>query len=138
MKMSVLRLVLGASGRRIHPAVLNCTSTPCGNLSTVIQQRNQMSQNLDEDMPQRMENPYKEPPKKCLLCEVDVDYKNTQLLSQFISPQTGRIFGRHITGLCWRKQKAIGKAIKRARIIGFMPVTYKDPAFVKDPKICDL
>ncbi|XP_012818739.1 28S ribosomal protein S18c, mitochondrial isoform X1 [Xenopus tropicalis] len=60
-----------------------------------------------------------------------------QLLSQFISPHTGHIFGRHITGLCGRKQRAVSKAIKRAHIMGFMPVTYKDPAFLKDPKICE-
>ncbi|KAM4809630.1 small ribosomal subunit protein bS18m [Rhinophrynus dorsalis] len=89
-------------------------------------------------MPQQMENPYKEPPKKCILCGIPVDYKNTQLLSQFVSPHTGHIYGRHITGLCGRKQKAISKAIKRAHIMGFMPVTYKDPAFIKDPKICDV
>ncbi|XP_044284861.1 28S ribosomal protein S18c, mitochondrial isoform X3 [Varanus komodoensis] len=49
------------------------------------------------DMPVPMENPYKEPPKRCILCGITVDYKNIQLLSQFISPYTGRIFGMHIT-----------------------------------------
>ncbi|KAG8593501.1 hypothetical protein GDO81_000855, partial [Engystomops pustulosus] len=88
--------------------------------------------------PQQMENPFKEPPKRCILCGIQVDYKNTQLLSQFVSPHTGRIYGRHITGLCGTKQKAISKAIKRATIMGFMPVTYKDPAYLKDPKICEV
>uniref|UniRef100_A0A8C8ZZT8 Small ribosomal subunit protein bS18m n=1 Tax=Prolemur simus TaxID=1328070 RepID=A0A8C8ZZT8_PROSS len=60
------------------------------------------------------------------------------LLSQFISPFTGCIYGRHITGLCGKKQKEITKAIKRAQILGFMPVTYKDPAFLKDPKVCNI
>ncbi|XP_075400208.1 small ribosomal subunit protein bS18m isoform X2 [Tenrec ecaudatus] len=60
------------------------------------------------------------------------------LLSQFISPFTGCIYGRHITGLCGKKQKEITKAIKRAQIMGFMPVTYKDPAYLKDPKICNI
>uniref|UniRef100_A0A8I3S2M4 Small ribosomal subunit protein bS18m n=1 Tax=Canis lupus familiaris TaxID=9615 RepID=A0A8I3S2M4_CANLF len=60
------------------------------------------------------------------------------LLSQFISPFTGCIYGRHITGLCGKKQKEITKAIKRAQIMGFMPVTYKDPAFLKDPKVCNI
>ncbi|KAF1377956.1 hypothetical protein PFLUV_G00206170 [Perca fluviatilis] len=32
----------------------------------------------------KMENPFKEPQKGCLLCNVSVDFKNTQLLSQFI------------------------------------------------------
>ncbi|XP_070656057.1 small ribosomal subunit protein bS18m-like isoform X2 [Bos indicus] len=60
------------------------------------------------------------------------------LLSQFISPFTGCIYGRHITGLCGNKQKEITKAIKRAQILGFMPITYKDPAYLKDPKVCNI
>ncbi|XP_020014676.1 small ribosomal subunit protein bS18m [Castor canadensis] len=92
----------------------------------------------NEDLPIPMENPYKEPRKKCILCGKRVDYKNVQLLSQFISPFTGCIYGRHITGLCGKKQKEITKAIKRAQILGFMPVTYKDPAFLKDPKVCNI
>uniref|UniRef100_UPI00398F59B3 small ribosomal subunit protein bS18m isoform X2 n=1 Tax=Pristiophorus japonicus TaxID=55135 RepID=UPI00398F59B3 len=89
------------------------------------------------DMPIKLENPYKEPPKKCIMCGVSVNYKNVQLLSQFISPYTGRIFGRHITGLCGKKQREISKTIKRAQRLGFMSVTLKDPAFLKDPNICD-
>ncbi|XP_065260754.1 small ribosomal subunit protein bS18m isoform X3 [Emys orbicularis] len=49
------------------------------------------------DLPIEMENPYKDPPKRCVLCGINVDYKNVQLLSQFVSPYTGRIYGRHIT-----------------------------------------
>ncbi|KAM9189915.1 small ribosomal subunit protein bS18m-like [Dugong dugon] len=92
----------------------------------------------NEDLPIPMENPYKEPLKKCLLCGKRVDYKNVQLLSQFISPFTGCIYGRHITGLCGKKQKEITKVIKRAQIMGFMPVTSKDPAYLKDPKVCNI
>ncbi|TSP09046.1 28S ribosomal protein S18c, mitochondrial [Bagarius yarrelli] len=90
-----------------------------------------------------MENPYKQAQKGCVLCSVSVEYKNiqvsssdtiqkcglvawdvtqthscVQLLSQFISPHTGRIYGRHITGLCGRKQREVTKAIKRARSMG--------------------
>uniref|UniRef100_A0A8C9LCL1 Small ribosomal subunit protein bS18m n=1 Tax=Pavo cristatus TaxID=9049 RepID=A0A8C9LCL1_PAVCR len=90
------------------------------------------------DLPIEMENPYKEPPKKCILCGINVDYKNVQLLSQFVSPYTGRIYGRHITGLCDKKQKEISKAIKRAHKLGFMPVMFKNPSFLTDPKICNL
>ncbi|XP_069335107.1 small ribosomal subunit protein bS18m-like [Eulemur rufifrons] len=60
------------------------------------------------------------------------------LLSQFISPLIGCIYERHITGLCGKRQKEITKAIKRAQILGFMPVTYKDPAYLKDPKVCNI
>uniref|UniRef100_A0A669PXM3 Small ribosomal subunit protein bS18m n=1 Tax=Phasianus colchicus TaxID=9054 RepID=A0A669PXM3_PHACC len=88
--------------------------------------------------PIEMENPYKEPPKKCILCGINVDYKNVQLLSQFVSPYSGRIYGRHITGLCDKKQREISKAIKRAHILGFMPVMFKNPSFLTDPKICNV
>ncbi|XP_058879661.1 small ribosomal subunit protein bS18m-like isoform X4 [Acipenser ruthenus] len=63
---------------------------------------------------------------------------NDMLLSQFVSPHTGRIYGRHITGLCGKKQKEVSKAIKRAHHMGFMPVTLKEPAFLKDPNVCDI
>ncbi|MEE6460051.1 hypothetical protein FKM82_000843 [Ascaphus truei] len=140
--MSLIRVVLCAAARRpltpklcpLSPSSIHITGEP----HTVIQQRNHSSHHVQEDMPQNIDNPYKEPPKKCILCGVSVDYKNTQLLSQFVSPHTGRIYGRHITGLCWKKQKEISKSIKRAHIMGFMPVTYKDPAFLKDPKISDI
>ncbi|XP_016386809.1 28S ribosomal protein S18c, mitochondrial-like [Sinocyclocheilus rhinocerous] len=89
-------------------------------------------------MPIKMENPYKTPPKTCILCNITVDFRNVQLLSQFISPHTGRIYGRHITGLCGRKQKEVSKAIKKARSMGFMSVTLKDPQFIKDPDICGI
>uniref|UniRef100_G1S9A8 Small ribosomal subunit protein bS18m n=1 Tax=Nomascus leucogenys TaxID=61853 RepID=G1S9A8_NOMLE len=91
-----------------------------------------------EDLPTPMENPYKESLKKCILRGKHVNYKNAQLLSQFVSPFTGCIYGRHITGLCGKKQKEITKAIKRAQITGFMPVTYKDPAYLKDTKVCNI
>ncbi|KAM4528075.1 small ribosomal subunit protein bS18m [Odontesthes bonariensis] len=86
----------------------------------------------------KMENPYKESEKGCVLCNITVDYKNTQLLSQFISPHTGRIYGRHITGLCGKKQKEVSKAIKKAHSMGFMSVTHKHPQFMKDPNICGI
>ncbi|XP_041815612.1 28S ribosomal protein S18c, mitochondrial [Chelmon rostratus] len=86
----------------------------------------------------KTENPFKEPQKGCILCNVTVDFKNIQLLSQFISPHTGRIYGRHITGLCGRKQKEVSKAVKRAQSMGFMSVTHKHPEFIRDPNICGI
>nr|XP_032800993.1 28S ribosomal protein S18c, mitochondrial isoform X3 [Petromyzon marinus] len=63
-------------------------------------------------------DPYTDPPRRCVLCNIDVDYKNTQLLSQFISSHTGKIYGRHITG--------------------FMAVTLKEPLFRSDPQVCNV
>ena len=37
-----------------------------------------------------------------------------------------------------KKQKEITKAIKRVQILGFIPVTHKDPAYLKDPKVCNI
>ncbi|EAW63790.1 hCG1648259 [Homo sapiens] len=42
----------------------------------------------------------------------------------------------YFTGLCGKKQ--ITKAIKRAQTMGFMPVTYKDPAYFRDPKVYNI
>lgn len=91
-----------------------------------------------KDMPDLTENPYKEPPAKCILCGTHIDYKNVQLLSQFVSPYSGRIYGRRITGLCEKKQREISKSIKKAQKLGFMPVTLKDPVFIKDPNVCNI
>ncbi|KAM3938481.1 small ribosomal subunit protein bS18m [Leptodactylus fuscus] len=130
--MLLVRLLRGAVLKR-HQLPGLCTSSSVHSTATPDSNHAAL-----EDLPQKMENPYQEPPKRCILCGIPVDYKNTQLLSQFVSPHTGRIYGRHITGLCGVKQKAVSKAIKRATIMGFMPVTYKDPAYLKDPKICDV
>ncbi|KAF4013118.1 hypothetical protein G4228_004378 [Cervus hanglu yarkandensis] len=137
---SLVALCSGLGKRKFtrFPAAFVCLTNPATRavLWRSCSQYEQVTSN--EDLPIPMENPYKEPLKKCILCEKRVDYKNVQLLSQFISPFTGCIYGRHITGLCGKKQKEITKAIKRAQILGFMPVTYKDPAYLKDPKVCNI
>ena len=46
----------------------------------------------DPDAPSfEMDDPYVETPPKCIICEnqIDIDYKNVQLLSQFVSQFTG-------------------------------------------------
>ncbi|XP_077332546.1 small ribosomal subunit protein bS18m [Lithobates pipiens] len=135
--MLVLRLLRGAVRSRAWCSPVTLYST--GAAIPVTPDNSHSSQNNNDNrLLEAMENPFKEPPKKCILCDVPIDYKNVQLLSQFVSPHTGRIYGRRVTGLCGKKQKAIAKAIKRAHIMGFMPVTYKDPEFLKDPKICNI
>nr|XP_021501784.1 28S ribosomal protein S18c, mitochondrial isoform X2 [Meriones unguiculatus] len=137
--MAAMAAVCSAVGRKsLTTAVVYLTDrgTYAALWRRCCSQYNQVASN--KDLPILMENPYKEPLKKCVLCEKRVDYKNVQLLSQFISPFTGCIYGRHITGLCGKKQREITKAIKRAQKMGFMPVTYKDPAYLKDPKVCNI
>ncbi len=50
----------------------------------------------------------------------DLDYKNILLLRKFISPE-GKILPRRLTGLTTKQQRKISKAIKNARIMGFLP-----------------
>lgn len=54
-----------------------------------------------------MANPYERPRKICILCKhgIEPNYKNVRLLYQFVSPYTGKVYGRHITGLCKDKQE---------------------------------
>jgi len=49
-----------------------------------------------------------------------INYKDTKVLSQFISDQ-GKILPRRITGLTSKEQKRITKLIKRARIAALLP-----------------
>ena len=49
-----------------------------------------------------------------------VDYKDTKLLSKFIS-ERGKILGRRLTGLTAFNQRKVSKAIKRAQNLGLMP-----------------
>ncbi|XP_071792708.1 uncharacterized protein [Asterias amurensis] len=87
-----------------------------------------------------LDDPFKEPVQPCILCQnqVPLSYKNVQLLSQFVSPNTGKIYGRHITKLCSYQQKQVSKAIKRAKQMGFMPYMYRETVFLKDPNLFDI
>ncbi|BHF57392.1 28S ribosomal protein S18c, mitochondrial [Sparganum proliferum] len=103
--------MLEAVFRNIHPVLLLRSKTsvlPARLLSA------------SSDVPTELTDPYEPPKKKCFLCKnnVDLDYKNVRLLSQFVSPYTGRIYGRHITGLCIPMQKRISQLIKRSRKFG--------------------
>ncbi|XP_022080629.1 uncharacterized protein LOC110973815 [Acanthaster planci] len=104
-------------------------------------QEGEQHQEQSPDHPQpSIEDPFKEPVEPCILCKskVPVSYKNVQLLSQFVSPNTGRIYGRYITKLCSYQQRRVTKAIKRARKMGFMPYMYRETIFLKDPNLFDI
>ncbi|KJH47691.1 putative ribosomal protein S18 [Dictyocaulus viviparus] len=94
----------------------------------------------DSDAPVELKrNPYKKPDRKCLLCRtgIQLDYKNARLLQQFVSTFSGRLYDRHITGLCEHQQKKLIETIAISRRAGFMPIFVKDPKYVKDPKLFD-
>uniref|UniRef100_A0A2C9JYT6 28S ribosomal protein S18c, mitochondrial n=1 Tax=Biomphalaria glabrata TaxID=6526 RepID=A0A2C9JYT6_BIOGL len=86
-----------------------------------------------------MPDPFAKDYHRCFLCRhnVQIDHKNIRLLSQFISPYTGRIYGRAITGLCIPMQKHVASLIKRARFSGYMAYVFKDPKYLQDPQPYD-
>ncbi|XP_017753831.1 PREDICTED: 28S ribosomal protein S18c, mitochondrial isoform X1 [Eufriesea mexicana] len=92
---------------------------------------------VDLNMPVAIENPYKEKRKLCILCKLNIepDYKNIRLLSQFQSRFTGRIYEKHITGLCEYKQKRVEQEMRKAQQAGLMGFMTKDPKFVNDPML---
>lgn len=67
-----------------------------------------------------IENPFKREKVQCILCQYKIvpDYKNVKLLSQFVSPYTGRTYGRHITRLCAAQQARVEKEIIKAQTAG--------------------
>ena len=79
-----------------------------------------------EDMPLGTvdHNPYEKQPAQCILCPkryvepIEITYKNPKLLSQFLSPHTGLMYKKHITGLCEAKQNQVEKEILRAQHMG--------------------
>lgn len=53
-----------------------------------------------------------------------IDYKNPELLGRFIS-EGGRILPSRITNVSAKKQRALKKAIKFARVLALLPFVYK-------------
>ena len=63
--------------------------------------------------------------KVCRFCadkNMKADYKDFRILKQFTS-ERGKITPRRITGNCAKHQRDVATAIKRARILAFLPFT---------------
>ena len=63
----------------------------------------------------------------CYFCQKnvsEVDFKNTEVLSRFIS-SAFKIKSRRKSGLCAAHQRGVANAIKRARQLGLLPHTPK-------------
>lgn len=74
-------------------------------------------------MPKKIQKPVEEP-KKCYLCEKNLDkldYKDSYTLRRFATIQ-GKIRPPRKTGTCTRHQRIVAKTIKMARTMGIMPV----------------
>lgn len=69
--------------------------------------------------------PFKKMPRKkvCAFCvdKVEViDYKDVARLKKYVT-EKGKILPRRMTGVCAQHQRALAKAIKRARIADLLP-----------------
>lgn len=53
-----------------------------------------------------------------------VDYKDIDLLKQFINPH-GRVMSRNKTNLTAKQQRQVEAAVKRARFMGLLPYVQK-------------
>lgn len=61
--------------------------------------------------------------KNCYICKnnvTDIDYKEVELLKRFTSAY-GKIMPKKRSGACTKHQRLVTEAVKRARIMGFMP-----------------
>ena len=61
--------------------------------------------------------------KICVFCENSdqrINYKEFKLLRKFITDQ-GKIIPAHVTGVCAKHQRHLGRAIKQARNISLLP-----------------
>lgn len=64
--------------------------------------------------------------KGCIFCKknLEIDYKNIELLSRFLSSK-GKIISRRISGVCAKHQRKLAREIKRARFLALLPYLVK-------------
>lgn len=60
--------------------------------------------------------------RSCFFCSNDkeIDYKDIKTLRRYLTDR-GKIVPRRITGNCAKHQRAVTRAIKRARAIALLP-----------------
>ena len=104
-----------------------------------------IAQQSVKDSPVEMEDPYAPAPTRCILCPDRYEpghaptpsYLNPKLLSQFTSPHTGKVYEKHITGLCSKMQAVVEKEALRSIAAGLMSSRVKSPDYLQDPQICN-
>ncbi|HEY4477432.1 MAG TPA: 30S ribosomal protein S18 [Candidatus Paceibacterota bacterium] len=65
--------------------------------------------------------------KQCYFCTTNtsvIDYKDSDLLRTYLNPQA-KIMSKRRTGLCSTHQRMLSRAVKRARMMGFVPFTLR-------------
>lgn len=62
--------------------------------------------------------------KPCYFCEnkTNPDFRDAELLRKYMT-ERGKIMTQRASGCCSKHQRALAKAIKRSRQIGFVPYT---------------
>lgn len=62
--------------------------------------------------------------KVCKFCadKLDIDYKDTRLLKQYIT-ERGKIMPSRLTGTCSRHQRMLASSVKTARNLALLPYT---------------
>jgi small subunit ribosomal protein S18 len=61
--------------------------------------------------------------RKCPFSEdesLKIDYKDVRVLSRFLS-ERGKIIPSRVTAVCFKKQRELSRAIKRARFLALIP-----------------
>ncbi len=94
----------------------------------------------ESDLPVSLkDDPFSKKIHQCVFCKYNIplDYKNTQLLSQFVSQHTGIIYSQEVTGLCIHKYKELEATVNQSRRMGLMPFFYKETIFLGDPELFD-
>ncbi|CBY07811.1 unnamed protein product [Oikopleura dioica] len=70
--------------------------------------------------------------ERCKLCGTGISYKNVQMISQFVSPYTGRLYTENATGLCPSKYDELKTSYEIAQSL-LLVGSSKEPLFVNDP-----
>lgn len=80
---------------------------------------------MTEQTPQTGTRRYYTRPRVCQFCtdrSTVIDYKQVDLLRRFVT-EDGKIRPRRQTGTCAKHQRALARAIKRARHLALLPFT---------------
>ena len=52
---------------------------------------------------------------------LEIDYKDIELLKQFVARETGKIIPRRVSGMSAQNQRKLSTAVKRARQMAMLP-----------------
>lgn len=109
---------------------MGISSNPLQSLDTENEVNKQWKEQLREGLQYTVKNRYRQSPYTIKglpfdeFQELKIDYRNIRLLNKFVNSR-GMILPRRLTGIDIKHQKKIARAIKRARVLGFMPFRSK-------------